>query len=541
MLVNKSLTVSCFDMIGPAMIGPSSSHTAGACRIGNWARKISGSDTVKVKFILYGSFANTWRGHGTDRALLAGVMGIDVSDPRIRDAYVIADNKGIEYSFIEDKNTITDHPNTVRIELESDNGNCVSVVGESIGGGRAKIIQIDGISVKFNGRLNSMLVYQKDKPGLLAHIANCCAKRKINIAFLNLFRSETTDDAFTLVEADNCIPNDLIMEIKSHPLVSQVMILENNIIDKNKNEECNDKTSQDKLDRSKSYIFSSAKELMDICKDENISVAELMIRREIELSDKSRDEIISSMEYMWNVMKSSITEALNNKRISIGKLIGGEGKKVLDSLEKENIYLGVGSKAISYALAVLEQNASMGLIVAAPTAGASGVLPACLKSTQEEFDYTDEQIVESLFVAAAVAFLIQLGFSLSGAEGGCQAEVGSASAMASAALTYLAGGTTKMQFDSASISLMNLLGLVCDPVAGLVELPCQLRNANGSITAMNSVQMVMAGIESLIPFDEMVEVCNKVGNSLPASLRETAMGGVAASPTACSCAACIFS
>ncbi len=541
MLVNKSLTVSCFDMIGPAMIGPSSSHTAGACRIGNWARKISGSDTVKVKFILYGSFANTWRGHGTDRALLAGVMGIDVSDPRIRDAYVIADNKGIEYSFIEDKNTITDHPNTVRIELESDNGNCVSVVGESIGGGRAKIIQIDGISVKFNGRLNSMLVYQKDKPGLLAHIANCCAKRKINIAFLNLFRSETTDDAFTLVEADNCIPNDLIMEIKSHPLVSQVMILENNIIDKNKNEECNDKTSQDKLDRSKSYIFSSAKELMDICKDENISVAELMIRREIELSDKSRDEIISSMEYMWNVMKSSITEALNNKRISIGKLIGGEGKKVIDSLEKENIYLGVGSKAISYALAVLEQNASMGLIVAAPTAGASGVLPACLKSTQEEFDYTDEQIVESLFVAAAVAFLIQLGFSLSGAEGGCQAEVGSASAMASAALTYLAGGTTKMQFDSASISLMNLLGLVCDPVAGLVELPCQLRNANGSITAMNSVQLVMAGIESLIPFDEMVEVCNKVGNSLPASLRETAMGGVAASPTACSCAACIFS
>lgn len=544
MVVNKNLSVSCFEMIGPAMIGPSSSHTAGACRLGYWAQRICGQRVTEARFTLYGSFAQTWRGHGTDRALLAGVMGMNVDDPRLRDAYRIAEENGLHFHFARDTATVTAHPNTVKIELLGEGGKAVSVVGESIGGGRAKVIQIDGIAVKFNGRLNSMLIYQKDRPGILAHIAQCCAKRKINIAFLNLFRSDRENDAFTLVETDNVIPDDLIRELEAHELVRQVMILENNVFSLDEQPEAisEGKAEEDEYasEHDRQYMFASASELLSLCEQSSCSIAEVMIRREMYLSGNSRREIFANMTQLWHVMQASIEEPLSEVRKSMGGLIGGEGKKVLESLQSKPALLGNASRAVAYALAVLEQNAAMGLIVAAPTAGASGILPACLKAYAESYECTEEKVTEALFVAAALAYLIQLGFTHSGAEGGCQAEVGSAAAMAASALAYLTDCPREAQLDAASISMMNLLGLVCDPVAGLVELPCQLRNANGAVTAFASAQMVMAGIRSILPLDEMINVCQKVGSCLPASLRETAQGGVAAAPSALRCASCLF-
>ena len=190
------------------------------------------------------------------------------------------------------------------------------------------------------------------------------------------------------------------------------------------------------------------------------------------------------------------------------------------------------SKAIMYAMGVLEVNASMGLVVAAPTGGSSGVIPGVFAAVSEEFGFDEDAIVNALFNAAAVGYIITRNASVSGAEAGCQAEVGSAAAMAASAVTQLMGGIPAQCLCAAGIALSNLMGLVCDPIGGLVEEPCQKRNAIGAANALICAEMALAGIKSIIPFDEMVECMLKVGIALPCELRETARGGIAVAPSA---------
>ena len=191
------------------------------------------------------------------------------------------------------------------------------------------------------------------------------------------------------------------------------------------------------------------------------------------------------------------------------------------------------SRAIAYSMAVLEVNASMGLIVAAPTAGSSGVVPGVLLALGEEKNLTDEQLFNGLLNASAIGYILMRNASVSGAEAGCQAEVGAASAMAASAAVEMMGGTPEMCLTAASIALSNLLGLVCDPIAGLVESPCQSRNAIGVANAVTCAELALSGITHPIPFDEMAEAMYRVGKSLPFELRETAMGGCAGTPTGC--------
>ena len=199
------------------------------------------------------------------------------------------------------------------------------------------------------------------------------------------------------------------------------------------------------------------------------------------------------------------------------------------------------SRAITYAMAVLEVNASMGVIVAAPTAGSSGVVPGVLLALQEEYDLSDEEILNGLYTAGAVGYLLMRNASVAGAEAGCQAEVGAASAMAAAAAVEIMGGTPEMCMNAASGALANLLGLVCDPIAGLVEAPCQNRNSVGAANAMICAQQALAGITQVIPFDQMAEAMYHVGRSLPFELRESALGGCAGTPAACARTCQIFS
>ena len=219
---------------------------------------------------------------------------------------------------------------------------------------------------------------------------------------------------------------------------------------------------------------------------------------------------------------------------------GGESRKLHTLRENgKNICGDVVSKAIAYAVGVLEVNASMGLIVAAPTAGSSGVIPGVFCSLQENFGFTDEEICKVLFNAAAVGYLITRNATTAGAEGGCQAEVGAASAMAASAAVELLGGTPAQCLDAASFAIVNILGLVCDPIGGLVENPCQNRNAMGASNALISAELSMAGIRSITPIDETIGVMYAVGRSIPSELRETSLGGMAVAKSACeACAAC---
>lgn len=280
--------------------------------------------------------------------------------------------------------------------------------------------------------------------------------------------------------------------------------------------------------------FYNGKELLKHCQEQNASISDIMKQREATTGSLSAEEIEHKLAKALSIMKQSATKPLEKPGKSIGGLIGGEAKKVAEhGKTAQNVTGSMLSKAIAYSMAVLEVNASMGLIVAAPTAGSSGVIPGVLLALAEEHDLDDTQLIKGLSNASAIGYLLMRNASVSGAEAGCQAEVGAASAMSASAIVELMGGTPEMCLNAASFALSNLLGLVCDPIAGLVESPCQSRNAIGVANAITSAELVLSGVTHPIPFDEMTDAMLRVGRSLPFELRETAMGGCAGTPTGC--------
>ena len=286
--------------------------------------------------------------------------------------------------------------------------------------------------------------------------------------------------------------------------------------------------------------FKSAKELLELCRQEHCQISEIMRRRECALGETTRDVVEHRMARALEIMHDSAAQPLKTPAKSMGGLIGGEAKKLSSHAAKGKAICGdILSRAIAYSAAVLEVNASMGLIVAAPTAGSSGVVPGVLLALQGCYRISDSRLVDALFNAGAVGYLAMRNATVAGAVGGCQAEIGVAAAMAASAAVELMGGTPEQCLDAASTVLMNMLGLVCDPVGGLVEYPCQNRNAAGAANALVAAEMALSGIRQLIPFDEMLDTMYAVGKRIPIELRETALGGCAATQSACArCGQC---
>lgn len=279
-------------------------------------------------------------------------------------------------------------------------------------------------------------------------------------------------------------------------------------------------------------MFNTGKELLELCKEKNRKISEIVIEREMEHNKMSFDELMDKMKLVLDTMLKSAYSGLDKEIISVSKLSGGNAKKLEDYKNSGRTICGdLINSAMAKALSTSEVNASMGKIVAAPTAGASGIVPSALITVKEKFNLTEENMIHGLFTAGGIGEIIAKNATISGAEGGCQAECGAASAMAAAAVVEMAGGDVEASLNAASFALTNVMGLVCDPVAGLVEFPCALRNASGVINALLSADLAMAGIKSLIPFDEVVEAMYMVGKAMPESLKETALGGVAATPT----------
>lgn len=286
--------------------------------------------------------------------------------------------------------------------------------------------------------------------------------------------------------------------------------------------------------------FKNAKELLTLCQDHQLPISEIMRQREIIVGETTDESVNSRMARVLEIMKDAAFSPVKTPVKSMGGLIGGEAQKLSRHLASgKGICGNVLEKAITYAMATLETNASMGLIVASPTAGSAGIVPGLLLALQEVYDFSDEDIQKALFNAGAIGYLAMRNATVAGAVGGCQAETGVAAAMAASAATELMGGTPLQCTYATSTVLMNMLGLVCDPVGGLVEYPCQNRNASGVAIALVAAEMSLAGITQLIPLDEMITIMFTVGKKLPAELRETALGGCATAPSACeSCHMC---
>ena len=280
--------------------------------------------------------------------------------------------------------------------------------------------------------------------------------------------------------------------------------------------------------------FKNAKELLALCQEKKLPISEVMRQREILLGETTAEIVDQRMDRVLEIMKDAAFSPIKDPVISMGGLIGGEARKLCEFHNLGKSLCGnVLGKGITYAMATLETNASMGLIVASPTAGSAGIVPGMMLALQEVYGFSDKKIRQALYNAGAIGYLAMRNTTVAGAVGGCQAEVGIASAMAASAAVELLGGTPLQCTYAASTVLMNMLGLVCDPVGGLVEYPCQNRNAAGVSNALIAAEMSLAGIPQFIPLDEMIDAMYTVGKKLPAELRETALGGCAATPSAC--------
>ena len=278
-------------------------------------------------------------------------------------------------------------------------------------------------------------------------------------------------------------------------------------------------------------VLDSMKQIFECSERENLPFWEIVLRYDMDLRQVSRQASMAKMLSTWQAIQDAADSYTGTQR-SVSGLVGGDGLKMrLYARRGESIGGEFMDEVIVQAISMAESNACMRRIVAAPTAGSCGVVPAVLLPLCEREHYTQHELLEALYVASGIGAVIAYRASISGAAGGCQAEIGTASAMAAGALVSLRGGTNEQIGHAVAMALKNLMGLVCDPVAGLVEVPCVKRNVIGAVNAISAADMALAGIESRIPVDEVIDAMGEVGRRMPVEFRETALGGLAATPT----------
>lgn len=280
--------------------------------------------------------------------------------------------------------------------------------------------------------------------------------------------------------------------------------------------------------------YTSIQELIEKSTLEGKRLSEIILEDQAEVLGQSQTKLYRKMQERLGVMRESLEKGLSQINKSFSGMVGGDSQLLQEAMAKGKLLGGqVLDGAILKAIAIAEVNAAMGRIVAAPTAGSCGILPGVLLTAAEKLNSSEEDLVNALFTASGVGIVIAKNAGISGAAGGCQTECGSASGMAAAAVVEMAGGTPEQCGHACAIALKNILGLVCDPVAGLVEVPCVKRNAAGAVNALVAIDLALADIKSVIPVDEVILAMDQVGQSMPVTLKETALGGLAVTPTGC--------
>ncbi len=285
--------------------------------------------------------------------------------------------------------------------------------------------------------------------------------------------------------------------------------------------------------------FNTMAELAAAARERRLPLHEVVIQREMETRSMTREAVLAAMRENWRVMQAAMERGIASEAPSVSGLTGGDAKRLF--AWRGRGYLGTAAlAAAARAVAVSEVNASMGRIVACPTAGSCGIVPAVLQAAVEKTGCTEDAVVAALFTAAGIGMVVEQNACIAGAAGGCQAECGTAAGMAAGALIELAGGTPEQICNGVALAIKNLLGLACDPVAGLVEVPCVKRNGFAAVHAMTAADMALAGVVSVIPVDEVISAMKEIGRAMPAALRETAQGGLAVTPTGKAAARRIF-
>ena len=498
------------DVLGPVMRGPSSSHCAGALRIGRICRDLMEGKVNRVGVYMDpgGSLATTHESQGSDMGLMGGLLGWDATDQRLPEVKFHLEKSGIQVLF-EIKEIHARHPNTYNLFLEGPAGTC-EMTALSTGGGMVEIVKLDGKSLSIRGDMHETLVYCGPHLPVLENLKNNPAPDEILV--------HAGEETIVEIKSRQPLPGTTITtlagmsEVRKIRKISPVVPILSH--------------------RGMEVPFLSAREMLEYGGDGKMPLWELGLRYESLRGNVTEPEVYRRMTTLMEIMKTAIADGLKGTTYQ-DRILGSQSPAFKAKMEQGQLLGGdLSNRIIMYTTAVMEVKSSMGVIVAAPTAGSCGTIPGAVLGTADSLGLDGDPVVKALLAAGMVGVFIARHATFAAESGGCQAECGSASGMAAAALATLAGGSTQQSLAAASLALQNSLGMICDPIANRVEAPCLGKNIMAAMNALSCTNMALAGYDHLIPLDEVIETMNEVGASLPRSLRCTALGGLSITPAA---------
>jgi len=500
------------DVIGPIMRGPSSSHCAASVRIGRLARDLMDGriDRVLVEFDPNGSLATTHTSQGSDMGLFGGFLGWEADDERMVDSARAVCEAGIDVEFaIRDIGAT--HPNTYRLTL-SGAGMERHMTALSTGGGMIEVVEIDGIELSLGGDFYHVLVHTDadDVAPLIEFMNERFTADRVVL-------HEGADTRVIEIAAQRFPDEALLDELPARFSVRRINRLAPVL------------PVLSRADLSVPYLSGAA--MLEYNARENLALWELGVRYEMERGHLSHDRVLAMMGRIVRILRNSIEEGIRGTEFS-DRILGPQSGGFKRAMETGRLLDGgMLNRMILYVSAMMEVKSAMGVIVAAPTAGACATLPGAVLAAAEVLGLDELEMTKGMLAAGLIGVFIAAHSSFAAEVGGCQAETGSGAAMAAAALVTLAGGTAQQAVGAASVALQNSLGMICDPVANRVEVPCLGKNVMGAANALSTANMLLAGYDPVIPLDEVIETHYAVGNNIPGALRCTARGGLSVTKT----------
>lgn len=506
------------DIVGPTMVGPSSSHTCGPARIGFLSRQFLNGKLKKavVEFAKDGAYTDMYKGQRSDLGFVSGLLGFRPEDPRLKQSFKLAKEFGIDVQFvISDFKPIV--PNIAKITMSSDQDEVVVIYSDSTGGGTVKLLKVDEFEIAIVGDCYELLLYINSANAQeLESIKSIVGSKFINNE--GITTSTVNNKSLLNIKLRETVDQEIIGFIRGLDNITDVKLI-TPILAVPSN-------------RNISMPFASAADLLETAERDNKELWELGVAYECARSGWNQQEVMDYMKYVVETMESGVLEALKGK-IEMNGIIKPTAGKIAQTCKEGKTWLDMGvlDVAVPWSMATMEYSSAMGVVLCAPTGGSAGVFPGAILGVANKLGLSVEEKIKAMFAVAVVGIVMSKDHNYSAELYGCQVEPGAASAMAAAGLVYLMGGSVKQSLDAASCGIHNILGTICDPVAGLVQVPCISRNAMSVANAVVSANIVMGGYDPLIPLDEAAETLFRVGKQLPGELRCTCKGGLCTTPT----------
>lgn len=513
--------VSIFnDVLGPVMRGPSSSHTAASARIGRLAAQLLGEEikSVLVEFTPDGSLATTYDGQGSDIGLAAGLMGLEASSLKMKDSLSLIKTRGIELKFAI-RDYPNNHPNTYRLTLVSVTGKKLEVTAISTGGGMVIITHLNGLEVDVRGGNFEFFLFARGlSSNAIKAIAEQISRKYSSIAIEAISTSAHHDVTLINIKTSKPVSEVIRKEIASgfHSSEASYALPVLPVLSGTK---C-------------SVPFATASDLIKSLPGNDTQLWEMAVLYESRRGNINEKEVWKLASGIFKVMSEAVRTGLKGTSYK-DRILGRQSHLIGKAVKAGRIPDSpLINTVIQNTMAVMESKSSFQKIVAAPTAGSCGVIPGVLMACAGSFDFTEEECIKAVLAAGLTGVLIASQSTFSAEVAGCQAECGAASAMAAAGIVQLLGGNAREALNAASFALQNMLGLICDPVANRVEVPCLGKNILGAVNAVTAANITMAGVNTVIPLDEVIGAMDSVGASLPRELRCTGCGGLSVTATA---------